>query len=211
MRRSGEKGGVFPWRPVVAALVTLATTSLVSSRAAADVASDRAGAIVVFPKVVVNSAEGLDTLIRLTNTGDTETGVWCFYVNATPKCTLPTHSCFPDPSDCHDADGICVQQWQETDFRITLTARQPTAWLASQPSGTDCRFIVGSCSNNPDQTCRLGDSCGADGRCVLPPCFPLDGTATYNTRTGESNAESKVVPVPEDRSMTMAHRCRVTS
>jgi hypothetical protein len=187
---------MFPWPGVVA--VHLAGALVVSAPVAADIASDRAAAIIVFPKVVVNTEEGLDTLIRLSNTSDREVGVLCFYINATPKCTLPTRSCFPDPSDCHDAGGICRDFWQETDFRITLTAKQPTAWLASEPSGTDCRFVIGTCSNNPDQTCRLGDSCGPNGRCVIPPCFPLDGTATYNTRTGESNAESKVIPVSED-------------
>ena len=168
----------------------------VVSAARADVASDRAGAIVIFPKILVDTSGRLDTLIRISNTSDRQVSVNCFYVNATPKCSLPARSCFPDPNDCYEALGRCDPIWQETDFSITITARQPVGWLASEGAGVDCQFLKGVCANDSKRECDLRDPCPRGGRCILPPCFPLDDSRA--TRTGESNAQSRVVPVPED-------------
>jgi hypothetical protein len=173
------------------------TAVLVAAGARADVASDEAGAILVFPKILVDTTRGLDTLIRLSNTSDREVSVLCFYVNATPKCTLPARSCcFPDPTDCYDGDGFCLPQWQESDFRIRVTSRQPVAWLASQRASVDCANLTGACSNDETQDCRLNRDCPAGGRCVLPPCFPIDDPS--QTQKQESNLDSAVIPVPED-------------
>jgi hypothetical protein len=185
------------WR--VAACVAALT---VAGVARADVASDEAAAIVVFPKVLVDTSAGLDTFIRLSNTSDREISVWCFYVNVTPKCSLGTRSCFPDPSDCLDADGVCVPQWQETDFKIRITSHQPVAWLASQDARDNCLFLPGVCSNDPNEECEVNSDCGRGNHCVLPPCFPLEGKqGNFEGREGprgESNAQSAVIPVAED-------------
>lgn len=161
-----------------------------------DVASDRAAAIVVFPKLVVNRADGLDTLIRLSNTSNREQNVYCFYVNVTPRCTRPGFSCFPDSEECEAAGGQCRDQWQETDFFIRLTARQPTSWLVSQ--GQDlCRpgFDQGACSNTA-AACTTNAQCPG-GRCVLPSCLPLSDLSRREGPNGQLN-EGKVPPSPEE-------------
>ncbi len=174
----------------------------------ADVASDKAAAIVIFPKLLVDTSNGLDSLVRLTNTSDHEINIHCFYVNATPQCTIPGGSCFPDPLGCFNTFGgttvfgQCDPQWQETDFFVRLTAFQPTDWLVSA-GAVDCRSVQvlgqGVCSNNPLLSCQNNATCGAGNRCVLPPCFPLDGSLGGRTGpNGQTNAGSNVPPSPED-------------
>jgi hypothetical protein len=180
----------------------LAVALGIAATSRADMASDEAAAIVVFPKILVDTSAGLDTYIRLSNTSDREISVNCFYVNVTPKCTLSTRSCFPDPNDCENAEGMCEPQWQETDFKIRITTRQPVAWLASQDARDNCLFLPGVCSNDPNIDCDVNSDCGRGNHCVLPPCFPLEGKqGNFEGRegpNGESNAQSAVIPVAED-------------
>jgi hypothetical protein len=191
---------MFRWR--VALMVGSIALLHAAPGVRADVASDEAAAIVVFPKILVDTTRGLDTYIRLSNTSDREVSALCFYIDVTPQCTLPTRSCFPDPSDCHDAEAICQPQWQETDFKIRVTTRQPVAWLASQGARDNCIFLPGVCSNDPNQECEANVDCGRGNHCVLPPCFPLEGRqGSFQGREGprgESNSGSAVAPVPED-------------
>jgi hypothetical protein len=65
-----------------------------------------------------------------------------------------------------------VPGWQETDFIVNLTARQPVAWLASQ-GATLCDDVGGS----------------------VAPCFPLRGDGRPSPN---NNAESRVPAVLED-------------
>jgi len=106
--------------------------------ASADVASDRSAAIVVFPKVVVDidspqiaPPAQVDTLIRISNVSDQAISLRCFWTDATPHCSDGSGSCLSDPVSCQ-LPGVCVPQWQETDFVVHLTAGQPVAWLASR-------------------------------------------------------------------------------
>jgi hypothetical protein len=178
----------------------LGVVGCLASVAHADIASDRPAAIVVFPKLLVDTANGLDTLVRLSNTSNDELNVLCFYVNVTPRCIggRPDDSCFPDPTQC---SGLCVPQWQETDFALKLTGNQPTAWLVSEGE-VDCQALrqgttpAGVCSNDPNVSCD-GDSDCAGGRCVLRPCFPLDGFFLEGPRQ-QDNAGSRIPPSPED-------------
>lgn len=186
-----------PWQAIVmAGALSLAAVTR------ADVASDESAAIVIFPKVVVDTTTGLDTYIRLSNTSDREVSVLCFYVDVTPKCTLPARSCFPDSTDCTDAEGMCLPQWQQTDFKIRITTRQPVAWLASQGARDNCQFLPGVCANDPNVECQVNNDCGRGNHCVLPPCFPLEGRqGTFQGREGprgESNAQSAAIPVARD-------------
>ncbi|GIW41667.1 MAG: hypothetical protein KatS3mg076_2244 [Candidatus Binatia bacterium] len=88
------------------------------SPARADVTVDRSGSILVFPKVISNSER--DTIIQISNTGNTLVHAHCFYTNAAPtNPNLP-----PGPTN--------PPLWQETDFFIWLTRQQPTHWTASQ-------------------------------------------------------------------------------
>lgn len=109
--------------------------------ARADVASDRAAAILVVPKVVFDSNgkyspndKPTDTEIQVTNVSNQPVNVRCFYVDAVSHCSnSPSDACFTT-LDCQTfgAGGICVPGWVETDFAFTLTPHQPIAWQASE-------------------------------------------------------------------------------
>ena len=86
--------------------------------ARADVSIEQSGAILVFPKVIANDAR--DTVVQISNTGNTLIHAHCFYTNA--ALLNPTSP--PGPSN--------PPQWQETDFFLWLTRQQPTHWTASR-------------------------------------------------------------------------------
>ncbi len=150
-------------------------TSAVAGRVRAEVASDQAAAILVFPKVLVDTSDPpntprgrIDTLIRVSNTSDRPISMYCFYVNANGHCkNSPTTICDPYDRNAENlcgSNGPCEAEWHESDFVVHLTPRQPVAWLAS----------VGA------SPCREG--------APEVPCFPL-------TVGGQPN---QVQPVPED-------------
>jgi hypothetical protein len=158
---------------------------VLSTSVRADVVSDQTAAIVVAPKILVDTARGIDTLIQLSNASRTPIVMQCFYVNATPACGTGTGNCitnqrFASLSQC-EPFSACIPQWQETDFRIVLTESQPVAWLASQ-GAVDCRRIENPPDNDPSNNV---------------PCFPLDGIFRLG-RGGQSNAGSSVPPVGQD-------------
>lgn len=143
--------------------------------ATADVGSDRPAAILVFPKILVDTETPpatprgrIDTLIRISNVSDRPIGLKCFYVNANGHCrAAPGTVCDPYDLDAANScapDDPCVAGWQETDFVLNLTAGQPVAWVASHGATR--------CSLSPDPTA---------------PCFPLS-----------DNSENRVPPVPEN-------------
>ncbi|MBX3026035.1 hypothetical protein KF840_14095 [bacterium] len=73
------------------------------------VSTERPGSILIFPKVVNESA---DTIIQITNTTNSLTYAHCFYVNG----------------DTFNGQPL----WQVTDFELALTRQQPTHWAASR-------------------------------------------------------------------------------
>src|SRR3989304_2460841 len=100
-------------------------TALVISGAAAaraDIASDKPAAIVIYPKIVVDVTNGIDTLVRLSNTNQTTPILaHCFYLDANSHCsggTAEGEICTNDPAIC--VGGLCIPGWQEVDFRILL-------------------------------------------------------------------------------------------
>jgi hypothetical protein len=102
--------------------------------ARADISSTNPAAIVVFPKLVVDTSGGTDTVIQLTNTAPNPVNVRCFYVNANGHCSNdPADICDPgEPSSEYcTSPGYCVPGWVETDFALTLTPNQPIAWTVS--------------------------------------------------------------------------------
>jgi len=168
---------------VAAGLMVLA--SALGGVARADVSSDQAGAILVFPKVIVdtagvaqNSRGPVDTLIRISNTSNRPIALHCFWVNANGHCSnSPATSCLPfkfgtTTNPC-GSGGYCLPDWQETDFDLNITARQPVGWLASRGASL----------------CREGDTSD-------PPCLPL-GPARPGPN-GQDNDGSAVLQVPED-------------
>jgi hypothetical protein len=113
--------------------------------ARADVASDKAGAILVYPKIVVDTSGRFgpptDTEIQITNTSNSVIGARCFLVDTTSHCSnAPDTACTAEGVASGAAagfggcpiSGTCVAQWKENDFRMTLTKRQPVSWKASE-------------------------------------------------------------------------------
>jgi hypothetical protein len=129
-------------RPVRVACIALMLVSALANRARADVASDQAAAILVFPKILVDASAPpqtkrgpIDTLIRVSNTSDRPIAMSCFYINGNGHChSSPGTICDPydrsAPNGCGGSD-FCEAGWHETDFTVTLSPRQPIAWLAS--------------------------------------------------------------------------------
>lgn len=160
----------------------LIATCIGSVRAPAQVASDRAAAIIVFPKIAVDT-QGVttrgraDTLVRVTNVSGEPVTIKCFYVNANGHCSnAPTTVCLPGapagPDNPCGPGAICIPGWQEADFAVNITAWQPVAWLASE-GAVACEEVAGTDL----------------------PCFPLGGAAPAAPNT---NGGSRVPPVSED-------------
>ncbi|MFI5394664.1 MAG: hypothetical protein ACHQ9S_03950 [Candidatus Binatia bacterium] len=168
--------------------VAVATALVISGlqSAQADVASDKPAAIVVYPKIIVDGGRGIDTVIRLTNTNPTTPiEAHCFYIDANSHCSggLGAGQVCEDASTC--GGGVCVPGWNETDFRIILTAGQPIQWEASDglpgPDG-GVPIPTGVCTGNQFFTC------GVDADCTP---FP-GGVCT------QSNAGTRIPPTAED-------------
>lgn len=120
------------------------------------------GAILVYVDLELSSEDGIDTLIQLTNTSDFLTTVDCFYINANSHCGGDGGPVCSTDADCAEAGfpGLrCVPGWAKTDFRLTLTKRQPISWslgdglgrlpLADQP-GQAGQFNEGAVPPAPE-------------------------------------------------------------
>lgn len=191
------------WTIAVAAVVVIGASKL----ATADIASDKMAAIVIYPKVEVNTSEGTDTVIRLANTNKTTPILaQCFYADAVSHCDNTGDQCSTG-SDCPDG-GRCLDQWNETDFRIQLTFEQPIQWVASEGLA-DPR----TCQSGPFEgdACRTSDDCNGD-RCLGLPlargicsgnpffsCSSNSDCAQFGAGTcTQSNVGTRIPPVPED-------------
>jgi hypothetical protein len=144
--------------------------------ARADVTSDRAAAIVVYPKIVVDTSGVLfgaptDTEIQITNTSNSVIAARCFLVNTTSHCSnSPTTACRVETvqQDCPPG-GACIASWVERDFKMTLTKRQPILWKVSEGLPTfPCDVITN------------------------PPC------PGGQSNTGSDGSPSSIPPAPED-------------
>ena len=116
----------------------------------ADIASDKPGAVLIFPKVVVDTSGALepgvstDTEIQLTNTSNSVVAAHCFIIDMTSRCsnnaeracTAAQHANDPTgPGGCGTGGTClapCTPKVVENDFPLLLTKRQPISWRASQ-------------------------------------------------------------------------------
>lgn len=155
---------------------------------------DRAAAILVWPRVVVDTSgrwgAPTNTLIQLSNTTSGASGgsklAHCYYINATRHCVLnPGVSC-QSASDCTAAGGGgCASGWEATDFDVILTKDQPLGWYASDGlSRSEFPLTGGGVCNSP-----VGFPCTKDSDCAFP-----GGICTI----GDNNSGSSIPPVPED-------------
>lgn len=122
----------------------VAVSVLTVNAAVADVTSTNSAAILIYPKIAVNTASSqspnnppfrTDTLLQLTNTASTPSNVRCWYVNANGHCTTsPTTICNatgdPATNPCPSLGGVCEAGWIEHDFSFRLTPKQTIAWEA---------------------------------------------------------------------------------
>jgi len=110
------------WTMAVGTLLVIAG----GQGARADVASDLPAALVIYPRILVDSSTTppTDTLIRLTNTGPLPINLHCFYVNANGHTS--------SGAVCRVPSSGCTRGWMETDFRINLTSFQPLEWSARE-------------------------------------------------------------------------------
>jgi len=172
------------WRGALAGFTVLLTVGAAGARTIdpTGVTTNESAAIVLYPKLKVDldtcvagtcsltgtacattpecqavQDAGVDTLIQLTNTSEFLTKVHCFYTNTNSHCSNSPATICTDANfrDVCPAGGLCVPGWQETDFRLTLTKRQPISWsvneglsalpLASTPGqGTPPQFNEGN-------------------------------------------------------------------
>jgi len=109
---------------------------LLAAGAAARVDPVQAGAekpsgILVFPRIEVDTARGVDTIVQLSNHSTGNAGLRCFYVNGLGSCGNSPSTICRSAADCQPSIG-CVDQCQEIDFILTLTRGQTLGFLASQ-------------------------------------------------------------------------------
>ncbi len=97
------------------------------SPAAGEVASDRPAAVVVFPDILVFNDN--ETVIQLSNTSADPAIAHCFYENANSHCSNTGQVCLGATDCCSGAGcGLCLPEWDEVDFKVYLTPRQPLGW-----------------------------------------------------------------------------------
>lgn len=135
-----------PW---LFGLGLLAIPVLFGGQAQADINSDQAGSLIIFPKVVADGER--DTVIKITNRSNLPAYAHCYYTNALGSCELTGASCLND-SECPDPDESCNVIWQANNFDIFLTAQQPTFW----------RVSTGRFGDLLQPSCEIGEDCACD-------------------------------------------------
>lgn len=144
----------------------LVVMALSLGRATADVTTDQPGSIVVFPKVIADGTR--DTLIELTNTGNLQQYVHCFYIPSTGSCSLTTAVSCTAASDCPTGEQCA---FSHRDFDLVLTRQQPTIWRVSTgrilspldpvngSCSTACAVTEAPCAMHSDCVSMPGDYC----------------------------------------------------
>lgn len=182
------------WTVGVAAALALCG----GGRAVADVTSDRAAAILIWPDIEVGTELYDDTIVQLSNTSLESVILHCFYENANSHCNGGPKDGYvcESASDCCGTPtggtgtvcGVCEPGWNETDFRIRLTPRQPLGWRASDG-------VAGFVGRRDDIEDPRSDE--------LFTKFKIDGTqfgfqgAKNPDGSATSNAGSRIPPVAE--------------
>lgn len=126
--------GIWRWALASAAVVFLGGTAFAGVvHNPPSVTTNTSAGIIIFPRIVVDTANGIDTEIQVTNATDVMSRALCFYVNANGHCEINGNICDQTnyQSQCAPEGGLCQQGWQTRDFRLTLTKRQPVSWRAS--------------------------------------------------------------------------------
>ena len=170
--------------------------------------SDQPAAVLIYPKIVLNTQGPLtDTIIEIANTDTSPVDLHCFYVNATSHCSNTGLPC-DSGLDCVGATpGACVPGWGETDFHVTLTQNQPFYWTASAGRNR-------TCASNDPPTCEplpligIGVCQGGAPLCTQQADCGQGGVCLFN---GQSNAGTSVPPVGEDLLFVGELKCVVVT
>ncbi len=113
----------------IGSVVLLSLSIVALPPAVQGVTSDRPAAIVTFPHVVVDSANGVDTFLQLANADfSNPVDLQCFLEDTNSHCSDDNSVC-DTAADC--ASAMCEPGWQVSDFTIRLTGGQPFGWQAS--------------------------------------------------------------------------------
>jgi len=152
--------------------VTAALVGLVVGGAQAQVTTEQSASILIFPKVIADGTR--DTIIQLTNTGNSMVNVHCFYVNG--ALSFPVSEVPPGPSN----PPLCT----EVDFDFSLTKQQPTHWVVSHGRTATASALATQCANSPPAPYPVFD-CNDAGLFTgqIPPV--VDDPATGAIFTGE--------------------------
>lgn len=176
-----------PW---LTGLGVLLAGMLVGGAARADVTTDDAGSIIIYPKVVADGSR--DTLIQLSNRSNSTAFVHCFYVNTLGSCSVTTDQTCRLDSDCPDTE-TCVRTCAANNFDVILTAQQPVQWRAS----------TGRLSSLSPGPCRVGQPCectaGPGGLQICPGLEVAANNSTFVPATGtEFEGELKCYQTTSD-------------
>jgi hypothetical protein len=174
----------------------LALNVVLSAPAVAEVTTERPGSILIFPRVLFDSAglqtgEPVDTIIQISNRSNNPVYAHCYYVNA-----APANPFFPP--------GVLNPPvWQEVDFEIMLTKQQPTHWVVGSgrrddPRDPACTKYFRDCSGagfDPGLVPPVADPFTGELKCVevdSPGGAPLNGNnlkgeATLVTPAGDAS------------------------
>ncbi|MBI3784659.1 MAG: hypothetical protein HY270_14800 [Deltaproteobacteria bacterium] len=165
-----------PWLPVLGVLLAATGIVGVAGQARADVTTDDAGSIVIYPKVVSDGTR--DTLIQLSNRSNMPVFVHCFYVNTAGRCSATTEQRCRLDGDCPSGES-CARTCDANDFDVLLTAQQPTMWRAS----------TGRLASLTPGPCRIGQTCGcsidvASGQQICPGLEAAPSNSPYTPAVG---------------------------
>ena len=166
-------------RRVVLSATVAALAVLGPASARADLASDKPAALLIYPKVIVDTegvltgAPNTDTFIQVTNVSGAIVGVRCFLVNATWTCSNnPLQACTPETEVERCGPGAACQPppvCDATDFEMTLTKRQPVRWSLGQ--GT-----LGSSPGDQPDNLRVIPAASTDPFIGEVKCVEVDPT-----------------------------------
>lgn len=165
-----------------------------------DVTTERASSILIFPRVLSDAAglqtgDPVDTIIQISNTGNSMVFAHCYYVNSSPADPTQPPGVFNPP------------QWQEVDFDIRLTKQQPTHWIVSQgrrddPSDRGCSRTNRACNDagfDPGLIPPVPDPFVGELKCIEvdPAGAPINGNhlkgeATLVTPEGDASKYSAI-------------------
>ena len=192
------------WRSALAtAAVVMFCGSAASARIieAKGISSIEKGAILVYMDLELDTTDPMDTTdtrIQLTNTSEFLTTVDCFYINANSHCGGDGGPVCETTADCTEMGlrGLqCIPGWAKTDFRLSLTKRQPISWslgdglsrlpLADQP-GQAGQFNTGAIPPAPE------DPFKGELRCIQKDVGDPDRPSDRNDLKGESTVVRQV-------------------